>query len=236
MLPAPGRRSADGANVNILALDTATESCNVGIWMDGSMCERAIPGRQHAEQLLQSIREIMAETGLALTQLDGIAFGRGPGMFTGLRIGAGITQGLAFALDVPVVPVSSLEALARACEGEYVLAAIDARMEQVYWCGFRRENGNLRALTPEQVSTPSALRLGAGNHWIGCGSGWDRYADALTAALGARLQSWHAGHSPRAGDIAAIAAGVLHAGGGLPPEEAVPVYVRDDVARKPGAA
>jgi tRNA threonylcarbamoyladenosine biosynthesis protein TsaB len=221
--------------VKILALDTATESCNVGVWIDGNVHEREIPGRQHAEQLLSLIRELMAESGLALADLDAIAFGRGPGMFTGLRIGAGIVQGLAFALDLPVVPVSSLAAIAHGCEGENILAAIDARMDQVYWCAFQRRDGSLAAVTEEQVTSPGAVRVEEGGGWIGCGSGWDRYGDALADSLGQDLLRWLPGRSPRARDVAALGFELFHAGAAVAPEDAVPVYVRDEVARKPGA-
>ncbi|MEJ2108151.1 MAG: tRNA (adenosine(37)-N6)-threonylcarbamoyltransferase complex dimerization subunit type 1 TsaB [Acidiferrobacteraceae bacterium] len=222
--------------MKILALDTATESCNVGVWVDGTVHEREIPGRQHAEQLLSLIRELMAESGLALAELDAIAFGRGPGMFTGLRIGAGITQGLAFALDLPVVPVSSLAAIAHGCDGENIIAAIDARMDQVYWCAFRRRDGTLLATTAEQVTNPNEIQVESDGGWIGCGSGWDRYGDTMADRLGDRFERWLPGRTPRARDIAALGFELLHAGGAVAPEDAVPVYVRDEVARKPGAA
>ena len=219
--------------MNILALDTATESCNVGLWLNGQVRERQVPGRQHAEQLLQMIRDLLDESGIVPSQLDAIAFGRGPGMFTGLRIGAGITQGLAFALDIPVVPISSLAALARACDAEHVLAAIDARMEQVYWGAFRRQGDVVESMGDEQVTAPTKVHVQGGATWIGCGSGWDRYGSELEAALGDRFGGWREGCSPRASDIACLAEPILRAGGGLAAEEAVPVYVRDDVARKP---
>jgi tRNA threonylcarbamoyladenosine biosynthesis protein TsaB len=221
--------------VNILALDTATESCNVGVWLNGEVRERQAPGRQHAEQLLQMIRELLAEADLVLAQLDAIAFGRGPGMFTGLRIGAGITQGLAFALDIPVVPVSSLAALAHGCDGEHVLAAIDARMDQVYWGMFRRRKEGVELLGEERVTAPTEVRVEDGADWIGCGSGWDRYGRELDQTLAGHMRAWHGGRSPLASDVATLAEPILRAGGGMAAEEAVPVYVRDDVARKPTA-
>ena len=103
--------------MKILALDTATEACAVAVTIDGDSTERLVMGRQHAERILDLIDELLAEAGLRPTELDAIAFGRGPGMFTGLRIGAGVTQGIAFAADLPVVPVSTLLALAQGANG-----------------------------------------------------------------------------------------------------------------------
>jgi tRNA threonylcarbamoyladenosine biosynthesis protein TsaB len=120
--------------VNILALDTSTEACSVAIWSDGAVTDRFEYGTQHSERILAMVDELLAESGFALARFDAIAFGRGPGSFTGLRIGAGVAQGLAFGADIPVTPISSLAALAQGVDAPRVLAAFDARMNQVY-CG-----------------------------------------------------------------------------------------------------
>ena len=107
--------------MKILSLDTATEACAVAVVVDDEVVERTVMGRQHAERILELIQEVLAEAQLSPSQLDGIAFGRGPGMFTGLRIGAGVTQGIAFAADIPVVPVSTLRVLSQDQAGDRVL-------------------------------------------------------------------------------------------------------------------
>src|SRR5437016_3154595 len=119
--------------MKLLAFDTATEVCSVAVWMDGRVHEREERGTRHSERLLLLVDEVRADGGLALADLDAIAFGRGPGSFTGLRIAAGAAQGLAFGADIPVTPVSTLAAIAESAAADRVLAAIDARMQQVYW-------------------------------------------------------------------------------------------------------
>src|SRR5258707_1196536 len=119
--------------MKLLALETSTEACSVALSLDGAVVERFELGQRHGERLLPMVQEILSESGVALTQLDALAFGRGPGSFTSLRIGAGVTQGLAFGADLPVVPVSSLAVLAQGENAAKILAAFDARMRQVYW-------------------------------------------------------------------------------------------------------
>jgi tRNA threonylcarbamoyladenosine biosynthesis protein TsaB len=185
------------------------------------------------------VDELMTAAGLALTDLDGLAFGRGPGAFTGLRIAAGVVQGLAFGARLPVAPVSSLAAVAAqvpAAVGETVLACSDARMGEVYWCVYRREaDGTVSELGPESVSAPGAVGVGtaeashaAGNALTACAGLAERLA-----AGGVRL---HQGVYPRADAIVRLAVALLAAGRGVPPEAALPVYVRDDVAKPSGAA
>lgn len=219
--------------MKLLALDTATEACSVAVAIDGEYHEHFELGRRHSEGILVMIDAVLADAGLALAQLDAIAFGRGPGLFTGLRIGAGVTQGLAFAAGLPVVPVSSLAALAQGSGGERVLAAIDARMNQVYWGAFTRAaNGLVVPVGDELVSDPAQVPLPPGQRWLGVGSGWERFHEALCARLDTRVQQWRPDVWPRARDVARLGAAALAAGGGVAPEQAVPVYIRDEVAAK----
>ena len=218
--------------MKILALDTATEACAVAVLSDGDMLERQVVGRQHAERILETIQALLSEAQLTTSELDAIAFGRGPGMFTGLRIGAGVVQGIAFAADLPVVPVSSLQALAQGQDGDQILAAFDARMGQVYWgCYTRGDDGFVKPNCDERVDSPGNIRPPAGI-WQGAGSGWDVYASELTKTLGDQVSGWSREQFPSAGDIAYMGERAVIAGETLPPEEAIPVYVRDDVARK----
>ncbi len=226
--------------VRLLALDTSTEACSVALLRGESLELRfEILERGHAERLLPMVDDLMSAAGLALADLDGLAFGRGPGAFTGLRIAAGVVQGLAFGAHLPVAPVSSLAAVAAqvpAAVGETVLACNDARMGEVYWCVYRREaDGTVSELAPESVSTPAAVGLGApeashaaGNALAACPD----LAERLSAG-GVRL---HHDVYPRADAIARLGMALLAAGRGVPPEAALPVYVRDDVARPSGAA
>lgn len=219
--------------LNILALDTSTEACSAAIWSDGAVVERFELGSQHSERILAMVNDVLAETGFALSRMDAIAFGRGPGSFTGLRIAAGVAQGLAFGADVPVTPISSLAALAQGVDAAQVLAAIDARMHQVY-CGayMRNAQGNVELVGYEGVAAPRDVPLPEGHHWIGAGNGWDQHHLALLEHLGGRVINWHKQVYPRARDVGRLGAVTLQVGKALSAEQALPVYVRDDVAVK----
>ena len=224
--------------MRFLALDTSTQACSVALALDGAVRSRfEITERGHAELVLPMVDSLLAEAGVALASLDAVAFGRGPGGFTGVRIAAGVAQGLAYGAGLPVVPVSSLAAVAEpliAAAGERLLVCNDARMGEVYWAVFERAaDGGLLAITPERVSPPDGVDVG--------GLAVDRAAGnglAAQPALRDRLAS--AGFSivegawPRAEAVLAIAAREFAAGRSASPADAVPVYVRDDVARPPG--
>lgn len=237
--------------MKLLALDTATEACSAALLVHGEVIERyEVLGRGHAERLLPMVQEVLAEGGLALGALDAVAFGRGPGAFTGLRIAAGVTQGLAFGAGLPVVPVSDLAALAvraaRQHGRRHVLACLDARMAEVYWAAY--DCADLAAplpLTPERVSDPAAvasladdeIRVGPARgtsatvRFFGAGHGFGAYP-ALAALLGERLEDQDTTLLPRAREIALIGARAFDAGWTVAPEAAVPVYLRDEVAHR----
>jgi tRNA threonylcarbamoyladenosine biosynthesis protein TsaB len=219
--------------LKILALETSTEACSVALWTDGTVTERFEPGSRHSDRILPMTQEVLAEGGMTLTQLDAVAFGRGPGSFTGLRIGAGVAQGLAFGADVPVVPVSSLAALAQGVEAPRVLAAFDARMHQLYWGAYARNaRGRVEPVGEEKVLAPRDVPVPADDGWIGAGSGWDHYAALLLERLGTRAREWRAQCFPRARFVAQLGAEEYARGGALAPELALPVYLRDEVAVK----
>jgi tRNA threonylcarbamoyladenosine biosynthesis protein TsaB len=221
--------------MKLVAFDTATPACSVAVWIDGTVHERSAFGQHHAERILVLIDEALAEAGVALNQLDAIAFGRGPGSFTGLRISAGVAQGLAFGGDLPVVPVSSLAAVAQGMGAPTVLTAFDARMQQVYWGAYVRGAAQIVELRgAETVIAPSEVPIPADGGWIGAGSGWDQYAGLLQARVGDRLARWHPDRHPQARFIAELGAAGLRAGGAVAAEQALPIYLRDDVAVKPG--
>ncbi len=179
------------------------------------------------------LQQVLAESSLTLSQLDALAFGRGPGSFTGLRIGTGVVQGLAFGADLPVVPVSSLGALAQGQDAKRVLAAFDARMSQVYWGAYIRDgNGTVELDGRECVAMPQQVPLPRASGWLGAGSGWDQYADALATRLGQRLAGWHRQCYPQARHVAQLGAVGLRAGRAVAAEHALPVYIRDEVTSK----
>jgi tRNA threonylcarbamoyladenosine biosynthesis protein TsaB len=224
--------------MRVLALDTSTESCSVAL-LDGAVTtmRQEILERGHAERVLPMVDELLSESGLALAELDGIAFGRGPGAFTGLRIAAGVTQGLALGANLKVAPVSSLAgvaALVPAAAGEVVLVCNDARMGEIYWAVFKVEaDGAVRPLSTENVSTPGNVGHGAPPARHAAGNALAAYP-GLSERLASSGVMVHPGIYPRADAIARLGAEMLAAGAGVPAEEAQPVYVRDDVARPSG--
>ena len=226
--------------MKLLALDTATEACSAALLIDGEIGERfVVAPRGHAHLLLPMLDELLAAAGLKPAQLDAIAFGRGPGSFTGVRIAASVAQGIAFAADLPVLPVSTLAALARDALQRttvtQVLAAIDARMGEIYWAAFARDaHGEPQALTDEQVAPATAVCVPAGTEWFGIGSGWAVYETALRAHFGDTLSGIDAAALPRAAQIAQLAAVDFAAGGAVPAELALPVYLRNQVTQRPG--
>lgn len=228
--------------MKILALDTATENCSAALFINGALLAREeLLERGHAQRILPLIHELLQEAGLDLPALDAIAFGRGPGAFTGVRLAASVTQGLAFGAQRPVVPVSDLRALAqRALQDsglDRVLVGTDARMQEVYCGAFERGPGGLAvAVGPERVSPPQSVRLpqewAGGPKPLAVGSGFAAYPP-LRAAMAADVQGFLEALWPRALEIALLALPEVAAGRARPPEEALPVYLREDVAQPP---
>lgn len=219
--------------MKLLALDTSTEACSVALWVDGQVHERFDLGQHHSELILTMVQQVLAESGLTLKQLDAIALSRGPGSFTSLRIGAGVVQGLAFGANLPVVPVSSLAVLAQGVDAPKVLAAFDARMNQVYWGAYVRDGkGLMRLAGTEIVIAPADVPAPEGSGWVGAGNGWDQYAAVLTARLGSHVSEWRKQVFPMARHVAELGLELLKVGQTVTAEQAVPVYVRDEVAVK----
>ena len=220
--------------MNLLALETATEACSVALWIDGEVRERfEIAPRRHTELVLPWIDALLAEAGLKKSQIDVIACGRGPGAFTGVRLAVAMTQGLALALDRPVVGVSTLAALAfdaSAAEGEPILAAIDARMGEVYVGAYVREGVELRLLLPERLSPPAQVDAPNEEGWIGVGTGYAAEQGALVTRLGSRLLRFDADALPHAAAIARLGAAAFARGETIAPERLEPAYLRDKVA------
>lgn len=222
--------------MKLLAIDSATEACSAALLVDGDLRERfEVIGRGHAGRLLPMVDELLTEAGLRMADLDAVAFGRGPGGFTGLRIAAGIAQGLAAGSRRRVLPVSNLAAVAaaasRASGAARVLVCMDARMGQVYWAAFDCSGALPVALTEERLANPAEVSLPAGTTWFGAGHGFANYPE-LGARLAARLHGADPAILPRAGEIARIAAADLVEGRALDATRALPVYLRNDVVHK----
>ncbi|HYB65363.1 MAG TPA: tRNA (adenosine(37)-N6)-threonylcarbamoyltransferase complex dimerization subunit type 1 TsaB [Steroidobacteraceae bacterium] len=227
--------------MKILALDTATENCSAALLVDGQLTARErLLERGHAENILAMIDEVLAEAGASLSGVTAIAFGRGPGSFTGVRLAASVTQGLAHGGGIPVVPVSDLAAVAQRVLGDdasaqRVLVCNDARMREVYWGCFARSAeglaapvGDERVSDPGQVALPAGWALGSGLR--GAGTGFAAYPQ-LRSAFSRPLAGISEVH-PRAAEIALLAVPEVIAGRLHSPEEALPVYLRDDVVHR----
>jgi tRNA threonylcarbamoyladenosine biosynthesis protein TsaB len=217
----------------ILAVETATRACSAALLWNGECREiLRLERNRHAEILIPMARQLLAEAGFSFADLDALAFGSGPGSFTGLRIGISVVQGLALGIDRPVVPVSSLWALAARVSAPLVLAAFDARMEQVYWNLYRQVEGQGMAPIQEpRVDDPVSVRLPSEGDWVGAGSGCDVYGGALSAVQTAKLTLVHGVH-PHAENVARIAESEFSAGRALDPRDAAPEYVRNQIVQE----
>jgi tRNA threonylcarbamoyladenosine biosynthesis protein TsaB len=220
--------------MRVLAFDTSTEALTIALRYDQGTIERGVEtARGHAEQILSLIDAVLAEAGLSLSQLDGIAAGVGPGSFTGVRISVAVAQGLGFGAGLPVVPVTSLEALAfPALEGgaDRVVACLDARMGESYWGCFAADPPRgLRALGALQVTAAALVRLPDAGSYRGVGRGFTAYPE-LAALPGVEVDSRSAAALPNAADMARLGALRLAAGEGVDPADLKPEYVRDKVA------
>ena len=206
------------------AIETSTEWCSVALWRDGELGaieQRA--GHRHGELALPMLGRLLAAAQLGAADLDAVAFGAGPGSFTGLRIACGIAQGLAFARGLPVLGVSSLEAMAEECGAPRVVACLDARMGEVYYSALEKRGARWEEVVPALCVAPAAAPRPPGEGWVGCGNGFAAYG-----AMGLRLV--YAEVHPGALALARLAAPRLAAGQGVDAARAVPNYLRDKVA------
>ncbi len=215
----------------ILALETSTELGSCALWRDGVVTERFCPEkRPHSETLLPLVRELLAEGGVHVGDLDAIAFGVGPGAFTGLRVACGAAQGLAVAANVPLIPVTSLEAMATQFGTERALVLLDARMGEVYSGRYERE-GDVHVQRGEiRVSAPECVDLPTEGAWHACGNGLSAYPVLQQRVQAAGIPA-EAAVFPLAASVARIAVGKAGRGDGIDPALAAPLYVRDKVAK-----
>jgi len=223
--------------MKLLALDTATEACSCALLYDEAQFERSVmTTRHHAELILPMIDEMMQVFKLRPQQLDAVVMGCGPGSFTGLRIACGVAQGIAFAAEVPIIPISSLAALAQAAYRDkgvtHVLAAIDARMGEVYWGEYILGENKLMQLCGEEcVCPPESVKLLENSAAYGVGSGWMTYSTALLIALGTvtTISIETETTYPQAAAMLPLAGAAFEQGLAVSPELALPIYLRNKV-------
>ncbi len=222
--------------MQILAIDTSTEFLSLALWLDGIVLSRDIlAGQTHSQQILPTLRALVDEANIELKALDGIAFGAGPGSFTGLRIACGVAQGLAFGANLPVVGVSTLQALAQQSGAEKVVACLDARMGEIYHAAYEKQNGEWLEVSAPALFKPEDVPKVIGVDWVGVGTGWLVYPDVLQTVYGEQLREMpapdHQSH-PTATSVAEIALPTFEAGLARPAHEAAPIYIRNKVALK----
>jgi len=229
--------------MNIIALDTCTESCSAALLYQGEIFECfEMTQRGHSELILGMMDNVFSQAGVGISVVDALAFGRGPGSFTGVRVGVGVAQGIAFARDIPVIPISSLAAVAQGAADEldidHLAVAMDARMGEIYCASYQRDNGLVKQVDYERVCPPQdfspASALDSSLLWSGIGTGWREYDAILRECFVNRLAHVSVDHYPRAVSIVKLAQVEADAGRVLPAEQAMPVYLRNNVAKKKG--
>ena len=220
----------------ILAIETSSEACSAALWQNGAVIERyEVVPQAHAKLLLGMIDSLLKEAGITLDQISAFAFGKGPGSFTGLRIAAGIIQGLAFGVNRPVIGISTLKALAsstfEALNSKQILVALDARMKEIYWGFYEMNDQEIVASVEERVESPVSLQLSEEMIGLAVGTGFINYHDSLKARYPA-LQIETSICYPSAKEVAKLASIELQNNNVVSPALALPVYLRDQVAKK----
>lgn len=219
--------------MKFLALETSTELCSAALWLDGRLDAReAFAGARNSELLLPMVEALLAANRLTVRDLTGIAFGAGPGAFTGVRIACGVAQGIAFGIDVPVVPVATLMALAEAAGAAHAVCCLDARMGEVYHAAYEKRGDDWQQVHAPGLYKPEAVPELPNANWTGCGSGFEAFRDALAMRYAGCLERIVDGVSPHAREIAVIGARRFARGETVDPAAALPLYVRNKVALK----
>ena len=222
------------SNLKILAIDTATEACSVSLNLGGTVSKQIeIAPNGHSKLVLGMVQSLLQQARLGLKQLDVLAVNVGPGSFTGLRIGIGVTQGLAYGAGLKVIPVGSLEVLAQAVPHQVVLAAIDARMQQIYYALYHKlPDGEQREIIQPGLIAPDRLVIKDQGEVVGTGSGWDSYAPVMTEAMQGTLLNWLPQQYPEASTLSTIAAarGLKNA---ISPLELTVCYIRNEIVNTP---
>jgi tRNA threonylcarbamoyladenosine biosynthesis protein TsaB len=217
--------------MDILAIDCSTEYLSLALQARGQRYTYQYHAGATASQLiLPQIQSLLGQAGVELNHLDGIAFGAGPGAFTGVRVACGVAQGLAFGAGLPVLGINTLEALAEATEAEKVIACLDARMGEIYHAALEKKDGYWQTVCASSVCKPALAPAVLGSGWIGAGSGWEAYEAVLKPIYESNLTQLTPQILPTATAMLALAIPLFRAGEGLPASEAAPIYVRNRVA------
>jgi tRNA threonylcarbamoyladenosine biosynthesis protein TsaB len=217
--------------LKILALETSTELCSTALWRDGAVDSReVVAGQRNSELLLPMVGALLTAHSLAPRDLDGIAFGSGPGAFTGVRIACGVAQGIAFGINVPVVGIGTLAALAEAAGASSVVCCLDARMGEVYHAAYERRDDEWREVHAPGLYKPAVVPQLPGGQWTGCGSGFTTYRSVLEARYAGSLECVIENLTPHAREISILAARLFAHGDGIDAADAAPLYVRNKVA------
>ena len=225
-------------SAKILAIETATEACSAALLCDGEVIAREqVAPRKHNELILPMCDQLLSDAACSVKQLDAIAFGRGPGAFTGVRIATSVVQGIAYAQDLPVIPVSTLATLAQAAINVYrcgqVMPAIDARMEEIYWAVYvRGQNGVAELVADERVERPSLVRVDVSSGCVGVGSGWGTYKEILQERTTIPSEQIFSDALPSARETVQIAEHKFSNNEVVSADQAIPVYLRDNVTQK----
>ena len=219
--------------MRILALETSTEYCSVALWQNGNVVNRCeLVGQRHSELLIGILDSLLHEAGVKISELNGIAFGAGPGSFTGVRIACGVTQGLALGADLLVVGVCTLQALAQAAGHDKVIAALDARMGEIYHAVYEKRAGSWVTICEPNLCLPQQAPQVPGSGWFGTGSGFAMYGAVLNNRYAGQISGSDIQAVPQASAIAEFAAPLFSAGQGMDAAQAMPFYLRDKVALK----
>ena len=217
--------------MNLLAIDTSTDFCSVAASRGSALFSRGEPALQRqAEKVLGMVEALLSQARIALAEIEGIAYGEGPGSFTGLRIAAGVTQGLALARGVGVVGVGSLISLAQQAGGDRVIACIDAHMGEVYHAAYVRRSGSWSEASAPGLYKPESVPVPEGSGWIGCGDGFAAHRERLASRLGDGIAEVRFDAAPSALAVLELAMPRFAVGGAKDASTAVPVYLRDKVA------
>lgn len=221
------------SDVNLLALDTSTEYLSLALMKGDTLFTFDLnAGQTHSQIILPQLQALLNAAEMQLNDLHGIAFGAGPGSFTGVRIASGVAQGLGFGANLPVVGVCTLLALAEASGADKVIACLDARMGEVYYAAYAKIAGEWKVDIQPGLYKPDAVPVVKGAAWVGAGSGWQAYPELLSAAYGQQLQATQPQLLPTASAILKLAMPVFARGDAPPASEAMPIYIRNRVALK----
>ncbi|AAZ97678.1 glycoprotease, (M22) metallo-protease family [Thiobacillus denitrificans ATCC 25259] len=217
--------------MKLLVLDTSTEWCSAALWLDGQVeARRVLAEQRHSSLLLPMVDDLLRAADVRLAALDGIAYGAGPGSFTGLRIACAVTQGLALGAGCPVVGVSTLEAIAEQTGAPRVLTVLDARMSEVYWAAYAREGAAWQARVAPRLALPESVQVPEDGDWVGAGNGFAVLDAGLRGALVDALVRVDDTLMPDAAAMAPLAAAAFARGEGVDAALAAPIYLRDKVA------